>query len=410
MKTTRYDGRLRQRHTRSRINIQGMAAVLEGATPHSYGRLVLLCHLLQVTDDLEAAALAPRLLRLCWDSSAYHIQLDSLAMTRSFARAVHGHPLHEQIADALTEIRPPDNWALSTMLVDSLDAYGLVESPYDEDLVRAQIEQVLSNPSAQESRELAYSVVGNQFEDVIAEPYVTVINDLSAEQRTLLYTCASLGSPAYGFWNDWLLQQLVESGDKRALPAFERWATRLHTDNPSTQEIAKCYTLAVQGWAQFAPSPPTLTDAHDDPHAAWECYGAIVYWMHRPGLDRAEARIQCAPYWQRLRTELLPAAADPLYWLRNASQYPWEDGPSLLDRIMRAFPGETRPILEWSLKHPGDLTSIFPRHASHDRAKYLIGMLSAVGNTDSAELLRAYADDPLLGSSAIIAIKLLGAP
>jgi hypothetical protein len=32
------------------------------------------------------------------------------------------------------------------------------------------------------------------------------------------------------------------------------------------------------------------------------------------------------------------------------------------------------------------------------------------GNTDSAELLRAYADDPLLGGSAIIAIKLLGGP
>lgn len=37
-------------------------------------------------------------------------------------------------------------------------------------------------------------------------------------------------------------------------------------------------------------------------------------------------------------------------------------------------------------------------------------MLSTVGNTDSAELLRPYADDPLLGSSAIVAIKLLGGP
>jgi Nuclease-related domain len=407
VKTTRYDSRLRQRHMRPRINVQAMATLLEGATPLSYGRLLLLCHLVQVTDDLEAAALVCRLLHLCWDSSAYHIQLDCLAMTRSFARRVSGHSLHEEIADALAEIQPPDNWALSTMLVESLDAYGLIESPYDENLVRAQIEQVLCNPSAQESRELAYSVVTNQFEDVIAEPYVTVINELTAEQRTLLYTCASLGSPAYGFWNDWLLQQLLESGDQRALPAYERWATHLHKDNSMIQEVAKCYTLAVQGWAQFVPSPPTLTDVHDDTHAAWECYGAIVYWMHRPGMDPAQAATQCAPYWQRLRTEFLPAAVDPLYWLRNASEYPWEDSPSLLDRIMHAFPDETRPILEWSLEHPDDLTSIFPPHVSPDRAKYLIGMLSTVGNTDSAELLRPYADDPLLGSSAIVAIKLL---
>jgi hypothetical protein len=71
---------------------QALGALLEGATPRSYGRLRLLCELIQVTDDLDAAALVPRLLRLCWDSRAYHIRLDSLAMTRSFARTVRGHP------------------------------------------------------------------------------------------------------------------------------------------------------------------------------------------------------------------------------------------------------------------------------------------------------------------------------
>ncbi len=86
--------------------------------------------------------------------------------------------------------------------------------------------------------------------------------------------------------------------------------------------------------------------------------------------------MQCAPYWQRLQTELLSAAADPLYGLRQVAQLPDDDGPSLLDRIMHALPDEIRPILEWSLKHPDDLTSVFLRPVSQDRAKYLIGMLA----------------------------------
>ena len=50
--------------------------------------------------------------------------------------------------------------------------------------------------------------------------------------------------------------------------------------------------------------------------------------------------------------------------------------------------------------------SIF-RFAVHDRQDYLISMLAQIGNARSGELLRAYVDDPKLGSSAIRAIKQL---
>jgi hypothetical protein len=327
-------------------------------------------------------------------------------MTRSFARAVRGHPLHDEIADALAGIHT-ENWALSTMLVESLHAYGMIESPYDEPLVRAQIDQVLSNPSDQEARELAYAVAASQFEDVIAESYITVISDLSPEQRTMLYVLASAGSPAYGFLNDWLLQQLIESSDQRAVLAYQRWATRLNTDSPSHQEAVVCYTLAVQGWAQFMQEPPALAGASDDTHAAWECYGAIIFWMHRTGLTPAEVRGQCAPYWQRLQNELLPAAADPLYRLRNARYFPYTEGLTLLDRIMQTFPDQIRPLLEWGLAHPADLTSAFSHGLSHERGQYLISMLSTAGNARTAELLHAYIDDAILGAPAIEAIKKL---
>ena len=193
--------------------------LLEGATPRSHGRLILLCYLLQTADGLEAAAQVPRVLRLCWASTAYHIMLDGLSMARSFASAVQGQPLHGEIADVLTECRT-GNWALSTMLTEVFAAYGLIEVPHDEDIVRADVDCVLGAPEAQESRELAYTLVSNQFEDVIAEPYFSVIDSLVPGERTMLFILASLGSPHYGFWNDWLLDNLVESSDPRALPAY----------------------------------------------------------------------------------------------------------------------------------------------------------------------------------------------
>jgi hypothetical protein len=67
-----------------------------------------------------------------------------------------------------------------------------------------------------------------------------------------------------------------------------------------------------------------------------------------------------------------------------------------------------RLIVEWSLRQWNSLTltSIF-RFAVHDRQDYLISMLAEVGNARSAELLRAYVDDPGLGTSAIRAIRQL---
>jgi hypothetical protein len=398
-------GRVHQPGTKPRADVHVISTLLDGATPQSHGRLFLLCYLLQANGSLEAAALVPRVLRLCWASGAYHIRLDTLAMVRSFAAAVERQPVREQIVDALSEI-DTDHWGLSSMLVETLHAYGQIESPYDEDLVRAQVGQALGNPSDEESRELAYGIVSSQFEDVIAASYISVLEGLDPQQRTMLYILASLGSPHYGFWNDWLLQQLVESRDPRALPAYERWATTLHTDTPNPQEAVQCYALAIQGWATLIPEPPELNDSEGDAHAAWACYGAIIFWMHRSGITPAETCRQCAPHWQRLRTRLLHAAADPLYWLDSARQFHHRDSPSPIAAIMEAFPDEMRPILEWSIEHPNAMASVFP-HTWEDRGRTLIGMLATVGDTGSAELLRTYVDDPALGATAITAIRSL---
>jgi hypothetical protein len=406
-RNTEFDSRLRPFNRPSLAPVQELAPVLDGATAVSYGRLMLLTHHLQAAGGLDAAALAAPVLRLCWDSGAYYLRLDGLQMIESFAAAVDGHPLREQIITILDSLDTSD-FMINTSLGETLHAYRLIDVPGDADAIGAQIAQILSAPADSESRELAYGIVASQFEDIIAAPYAEAIGSLSGGQRTALYTLASLGSPAYGAWNDLLLHELLQSGDREALPAFQRWATQLSTGNPMIREVANCYILGVQGCAQFMTSPPELADSQHGDRAAWECYGTIIFWMLRPGINAAEARDKAAPYWRRLRSTLLPAAADPLCRLRQATLIQSGQRTPVIRSILAAFPGEVRPVLEWSLEHRTELTSLFAAWlVDDDRLSHIIGMAGAVGNADTAELLRTYIDDPHLGSSAITAIKWL---
>jgi hypothetical protein len=403
----RYDLKSRAAAGELGVNLETLTGLVDGATMRSYARLLLLCELLQQTDGPEPAALGVRVLQLAWSSCAYHLRLNALLMIQSFAAATRGQAVRQQIIEVLEGL-DAKNVMLSSQLVETLYSYDLISPSGDEDSVLARIAAILGNPEDEEARQWAYSIVSNQFEDVVAAPYIAAMERLTAEERTALYTLAALGSPSYGFWNDWLLRELLKSADRAALPAFEHWATDLHTDNAMTQEVISCYALAVQGWAQFMDSPPHLIDAESGDRAAWECYGAIIFWLSRSGLTSEEVGERAAGYWQRLQGELRLAAVDPLYWLMHASRVAFDDSTPVIAKILKAFPDEVRPIVEWSLEQWDSLTltSIF-RFPVHDRPDYLISMLAQIGNARSVDLLRTYVDDPELGSSAIQAIKQL---
>ena len=405
VRPARYD--FRSRTAEPRISLEALTSLVDAATSRSYTRLLLLCELLQQTDGLEAAALGVRVLRFCWDSRAYHLRLDALMMIQSFAAASRDQVVRQEIVEVLEGL-DTKNMMLSSQLAETLYSYDLIEPSDDEDSVLTRIAAVLRDPEDEESRQWAYSIVSNQFEDVVAVPYLAAIDRLTDGERIALFTLAALGSPPYGFWNDWLLRELIKFADPAALPAFEHWATDLYTDNAMTQEVISCYTLAVQGCAQFMDSPPRLVNAETGDRAAWECYGAIIFWISRPRLTAEQAVERAAPYWQRLHGELRLAAIDPLYWLMHASLVSFDDDTPPIAKILQTFPDEVRPIVEWSLEQWDSLTltSIF-RFAAHDRQDYLISMLAEVGNARSVDLLRSYIDDPTLGRSAIRAIKQL---
>ena len=124
---------------------------------------------------------------------------------------------------------------------------------------------------------------------------------------------------------------------------------------------------------------------------------------------RAKSEVEtvrrCAPHWGKLQV-IMHAAVDPLCRLSNQGIADIPDRRPIAWRMTRLFPAEIRSILEWGLMHRGSITSI-ARHAHPDGPRRIISILSAVGNAETAEILRQYVDDPTLGKLAIDAIKKL---
>ncbi|NYF58812.1 NERD domain-containing protein [Micromonospora purpureochromogenes] len=388
--------------------VDTIESIYSKASASTYGRLLLLCYLLRYTSGREVAALALGMLRLCWESDAYHLQLAGLDTIRSLAAATEGHPIRSEIVSFLESLST-DNIFLSTQLVETMYSYDMIEPQTDDTHIRRQIAEILQGGFTPENGELAHGIVSSQFEDIVGPPYYTAIEALSERERVALFTIASLGAPPYGFWNDWTLKQLIKSGSREALPAYEHWATNLNTDTAFVQEVATCYFLAMQGCAQFLDEPPKLINRSTAEEESWECFGAIVFWLSHPSSEHAAAR-NCAPAWQRLCTDLMPSAADPLHWIAQPGLlafFALDENP-LIGQLLRAFPGEIRTILEWSLEHQASLTSIFGRRrVGNELVEKVVQLLGMVGNAGTIELLRRYADDKTLGRGVIESLRMI---
>ncbi|MGA2830820.1 MAG: hypothetical protein ABSF03_32445, partial [Streptosporangiaceae bacterium] len=100
---TRIDHMFRARSSRPQVSSSEIAAFLNAATPDTHGRLTLLADFLAMLQGMDAAALGLRLLRLCIDSGAYHVQLDGLNTIRTFVNETSDTPLGNELGAARLE-------------------------------------------------------------------------------------------------------------------------------------------------------------------------------------------------------------------------------------------------------------------------------------------------------------------
>ncbi|MFI6306752.1 NERD domain-containing protein [Amycolatopsis thailandensis] len=377
----------------------------------SHGRLLLLSSLLGNVPSAEVADLALDVLRLAWHDSAYHVQLSALMMIQNFATTAKGNALHGRIVEALEQLDAADVHPLiGSQLLETMDSFGMVTSALEAEQVRAEIVDLQREEMTGDTCRRAYGVVTSQFEDLVGEAYFTAIEELSAEAQIGLFTMAAIGAPD-GFWTDTILRKLVDLADRRTLPAFLRWTTQFDTSSGYIQGVAACYVVSLEGCALFLDGPPMLDQCENENEDAWQCLGAIVFWLFRAEHRDVDVATRCAPYWQRLQGELAPAAADALYWFADPAVAIATECKPAFGRLLEAFPEQLRATFEWSLRCRGELTSLFGErmllHGPERLVEHVVSVLGYVGNADTVELLRDFVDDPTLGPTAIKSIRSL---
>ncbi|MGW4874665.1 hypothetical protein [Streptomyces chartreusis] len=367
------------------------------------GLTLLLCYVLQWTDDPAAAALAPALFTRAWASGASQLRFagfDLLSAIRTIADEV----ITAQITELLHQLRT-DNVFVSTMLVETLHHYGQITSPYAVDDIAEEITLLLTDPGQSDACVRAQRILESQFEDVVAAPFVEAIDALEPDAyRALLILAVREGDAT--LFTDSFLNRLVRGQHPDALPALRHWASHLPAPYPFWRSAVSCHLLGIEGCAFHLPDPPPLLTGHKGNDAeAWRCYGRILFWLHRPDLEPSERTSRCAPVWEQLTGPLLNAAVDPLHQFQYVARFAQDARTSALGRLVDTFPAQVRVILHHGLKALDHLTALPPHALTDDRTATVLRLLAHVGDRTSLPLLTAYRNHPELGSAAAETIR-----
>jgi Nuclease-related domain len=401
---TRHDSRFRSRR-RKAFNGRQLEALLEGVSAYSYTVLYFLCELARRDSTPDAARVVPRLIQFCWDSGAYHLRLEALDTARSYCMIAEGDVRNEIVR--VLEGFSPQNAMLSSLYVEVLDSYGLIESPTNAERVSEEIRELLGGPQNIEAFQQAHSIVTNMFEEIFSQAHIAAIEALERSDYVALLIMAAKARRS-DFFDDWILRKLVKLGDRKALPVFMQRAANLDTFSPFPQGEIACHLAAVEGCSGFLGGPPQFPEGASQDLEAWRCWDEIVFWLYRPAHTNAEMRAKCAALWQRLRTDLVLAAADPLYQISRATVITASDGDDDPHHILlRTFPDEIRLVLEAALLQYAHLTSALRYNPIEERTQYIINILGGVGNRGTVELLSPFTEDAAHGMMAIASIRLL---
>ncbi|MFE3109048.1 hypothetical protein ACFXKJ_19315 [Kitasatospora indigofera] len=385
--------------------VRGVSKLVRESCFQDIGVLMLACMLLRFTDDPEAARLAPQVMSQSWASGAGHLQMAAMDLAIGVRAAADANTT-AAITTLLGELQTDNVW-VSTVLVDALNIYGLIESPYSPTEVADEVAGILSCPQALDAGEKARWILYSQFEDTVAAPFSEVLAALGEDQLIALHVLALVGSNV-DLYTDVLLQELIKRGSAAALPAFEYWAGKLDLRGPFIQDAVRCYLLGIRGCAAHLTTPPPLLEGHDGLDAdAWRCYGQIAFWMSRPGLTEEELSQRCQPLWAQLTGPLREAAVDPLHHFHHATYFTRQLDQTLLGRILDCFAEEVRDILHHGLQSPEKTTTLAPYPLIREAVESVIQLLARVGDQHSLELLSSYLTHPKHAATVVSTIRRL---
>ena len=378
----------------------------------SPGQVYLLLMLSRGSD--VAASLIVQALEKHWLSAPYHLRLDLMDAARMC------HPAKEseraKLIQSVESLPEPGHIFISTAIVEALQGLGALEDSEREHIavVREEVRKCFTAPDDADSCAMAYGLYSAQFDHPYFGAYVEVINNLPENERKTLLKMAANGAGDTASFVAPLLIDLLSFGDAGVGDSIARWTALPPPDCLMPQNGIAVFVIAHIALAHLGlPLPARRGETDSYAADALAACGAVLYWCNRIHLHETTRRRACDSSLRTLVKHERNAAIDAI---RNCERALFDrvtplPGSALAKRsIVSDFPDEVAEICRHALSAPASQIGYFPHPTEYDRQQSLtfaINVLAEHGNSTDLELLRGYANDSALGTTAISSVKAL---
>ena len=376
----------------------------------SFGQIYLLLMLSRGT--ATAAQLIMYALKTHWARAPYHLRLDLLEVAHTFPPANERE--RAELIAAVESLPEPRHVFLSSAIVEALQGLGALEdSEHDHiTVVREAVREYLADPENATKCALAYGLYSAQFDHPYCGAYCEVIAHLPDFERKMLLTMAANGAANSSHFLAPLLVDLASFGDASVGDSLNRWTALPPTDGVCPQDDIAVFVVAHTALAQLGcPLPDRQSEADGHAAEALAACGAILYWCNRIQLDETTKRNACVVSLRVLSQRDRDAALGAIRHCEHAvvnglARRPGSDSPGT--SIVSDFPNEVAELCRRALSSPVSLVGYFRHYGEYDRQQdltFAIGVMAQHGNSTDLGLLREYANDTVLGKSAIAAVR-----
>ena len=371
----------------------------------SPGELNLLLAYVRQTHDYPGKLIP--LLKRCWETGIYHLRLEAGNVADTAAVLLDDDAQRDAL-ERLLDSFVGNNPFLNSVLFGALAHFRDLGVTTGE-RAREEVRCVLSQPPTPETCQLAAGIFSNQFEEVLGNHHFEAIQELRGDDWLSFHVKAALGSTLDDFATEAILSRLVERPAAESRDAFLRFAVPPPPDIVLLNGPPTTFWLAHVGLARICANPPELPAPRSAEEESWQQWGVILFWSQKQDVPESIVRTRCEPAWQRLSTDLLRAAIDPLFQMER---YVHSQPRSIQFRPIRdVFPRELKNLLERSLAIASQLTSINSRgqRSPHECVHFMLATLAHVGDELSLAAVEPLCESAAHGRAAVRAVKAIRA-
>jgi hypothetical protein len=364
-------------------------------------------------DAPSIGTVLPSLLKRLWPRAAQRLRLGLMHAAGMSARALNDDERRALIA-VIEDLMPTSGGFDSTGMIDALKFLGALEDDQANHVasVKAQIDAALAERDNPLMWQVADGLWSAQFDHPYDGAYCEAWSDLSSDDRKSLLFMAAQVAEGDSMFTPPLVAEVASHADSVAGPILARWTALPPKKGVMVGDAIGSFEIAHAALARLrCPLPDHSAAAESSADHALLACGAIVYWLNREDLSRAERRQNCTgPLAVLLQHETGVAAAvvgeffrSDLMFAESAKRLPGSE--PVVTSFYRDFPDEIAAIYRAALEHPTRQTGYFEFFRADNVIEKALTSLGRFGNASDIPLLRAWSIHPDHGRSAVRAIK-----